>query len=1514
VAIICIILSLFLGACSKSSEVVNIPDTKTILKKSIKIDAISYRVELVHDHNIDLNRLSELAMVAGVDIEITTDPQNGELHLISNKFQYRPRASFVGEDSFSYRLVNIDPENTVIEGDLEGVIDLSVVNIAPSTNSVEVFVRADSPNTIKFPLNDESDPNSLLTTTIISMPNNGTVEMLSPEYFRYFPNPGFLGRDGISFTVSDGKSSSSASIVFKVIGPSVDGSYDFFEVSAGSSIDIILGSQVGNKTKIDIVSSSPSGDLLSIEEDDGRSIGDYNYRPLGRFVGIDQFSYRVTNNQGVTSPLRLAYVNVVNTGPEYKQKALSTLSREDLNFVLDVTDQETNYEDLNFVITKMPENGRLTLTGDGIFTFSPEGNYTGYDFFRFKVDDGSWQTDEYEVPILIQNRAPVAQDISKTISSNSFDDAILLCSDPENTSMSYSIVDNPQRGLVRFKSLDNRLATFEAAPNDVGVVTYTYRCTDGELYSNVATVTYEITSVAPSIAINQLIEVPSNIDNEPFVFTLNYSDADSFPDDMKVFIVSPTTKGPLILTREGLGRYPFSTGVEISYLPEYQNSNYEDEFTLRLFDGHNTSDLVTIKLSIKNRKPISEDFAIELLSGSSKTFTIERSDPEETQTTVTIVSPPRLGDLTYNEITDSYTYYPSGPMIKTPVEPDSFDFMVSDSDGRESGPYTASVNILNRPPEILSDSVSTIGTVAVEKDIKKLDSDDLISQVAIEIVDEPQFGNVQISNNNSYVYTPTGKFNGTDSFTLKAIDPLGAESIELATIDITVNNHLPFFVDSSIEVMASNSIDVNLLDFVSDPDGVLPPQITPISQKEGNLIDLGASRVRYGATPGNTRRGELLVRAEDDKGASLYHTIPINITPAIEANEDIIDLKQGHEYFLSFAKMLENDSSLLTNPSPLSFSEILEVVGGEVTARPDGLQFKSLSYAGDPAYIKYRVSDSIGNFVDSIASFNIGSLDQKNALVFNNLLLFNNAKSTYSPPSVADIFNTWYRFELNSPLYTKDTVVGDATSWSYVGSDISSSVHSTNPIGFISSTIEQNYIHEVTLSSNGSDDDFVGVIATFKRSGGLNRYLSFERTQSCDVPNTFIYYFDGNTKIPLFQKFELPCSENALGGDGWSGKEVKVKIKRQLDTFLFEWSNIDSSNYEFSYSINLLDFPEMNSYLAGEGNYGYIVHSQDQSFWRDIKFDGEKTENKLFYNNSGSYIVEEYNNSLFVFETSCLDDLDCLLENLGGGNKFIAAPRYYFNRLTTESYWLNKSGQMISIADSCAGISLPSGVTCTSEGNNARLIFSPRDSVYSIDIPSHFTAGATALISGAGGGGYSDALHQSDGGSGETLSVEVNGIVGKHVKFYVGVGGSPSLKCLGFCYDFLDRFWGYENPTKPTIRNKTELSDELNYDNYEYRAPSGGGASAIVVDDNIVAISSGGGGGSMAYLDPVLGSVLVRGSKGAGPGGGFGADGNIRLNGQGLGGSSAGGSGVGVILNSVGNPGQDGAVEVLLKR
>ena len=221
----------------------------------------------------------------------------------------------------------------------------------------------------------------------------GTVRLELDGSFVYTPDTPFVGTDNFVYRVSDGAGESRDVLVTlqftneeTIVGPSSfflqQGEVAQFDVAEGL-LATAFSPDGDPLTIIDV--SDPQNGQLDYDVD-----GSFTYTPDDGFAGEDFFFYSVSDGVSVSGPV-IATLVVGNSAPlangDFFQVAHGTeLVRDAAGGIL-ANDFDSDGDDLVISHTE-PNNGQLNLNEeDGSFTYTPDPEFVGRDFFFYTISD-----------------------------------------------------------------------------------------------------------------------------------------------------------------------------------------------------------------------------------------------------------------------------------------------------------------------------------------------------------------------------------------------------------------------------------------------------------------------------------------------------------------------------------------------------------------------------------------------------------------------------------------------------------------------------------------------------------------------------------------------------------------------------------------------------------------------------------------------------------------------------------------------------------------------------------------------------------------------------------------------------------------------------------------------------------------------------------------------------------------------------------------------------------------------
>lgn len=246
--------------------------------------------------------------------------------------------------------------------------------------------------------------------------------------------------------------------------------------------------------------------------------------------------------------------------------------------------------------------------------------------------------------------------------------------------------------------------------------------------------------------------------------TLNATDMDD--DKLNFTIINQPVHGTLKL----------EAGGNFSYTAN-NDSNGTDSFTYIANDGKLNSNNATVTLNT-HIPPIANNMNLTTKVGKNTSSTFNVTDLYGSKLNYTIISNPEHGTLNYT---------PDGNFIYLPylnyTGNDSFTYNVND------GFFNSNIAVTNitvypgNPPLANNMTVITKNGKSVNKAFNITDVD--IDKLTITIIRQPLHGNVNLTEDGKFIYTPNLNFVGTDFFTYLGND--GFFNSNTATVFIKVN-------------------------------------------------------------------------------------------------------------------------------------------------------------------------------------------------------------------------------------------------------------------------------------------------------------------------------------------------------------------------------------------------------------------------------------------------------------------------------------------------------------------------------------------------------------------------------------------------------------------------------------------------------------------------------------------------------------------------------------------------------
>jgi VCBS repeat-containing protein len=439
-------------------------------------------------------------------VTVTSAATNGTtaVDLVTGEITYTPNASYVGGDSFVYRVCDTGTPSLC---DLATVtMTVTVQNDPPVAVDDGYVTDEDTLLTVLAPgvLANDSDPDSdPLTAVWDSGPSGGTLILNADGSFDYTPDADFAGQDSFGYFAYDGLVSSVITATVTITVTAVNDS----PVADDQSVTTPEDTPVG----ITLTANDVDGDPLTYSIVSGPSSGSLSgtppsvtYTPNADFNGGDSFTFQA-NDGGLDSNVATVSITVaaVNDPPVADDQSVTT--DEDTPVGITLTASDVDGDPLTYAVASSPSNGGLSGTPPSV-TYTPDADFNGSDSFTFQANDGSADSNVATVSITVNavNDAPVANDDSASTPVNTLVVVDVAANDVDVEGLDLSSTNTicvgcsgPSNGTL----VNNGDGTFEYTPNAsyTGGDSFVYEICDNDVTTPLCdTATVSIT-VTPSV-------------------------------------------------------------------------------------------------------------------------------------------------------------------------------------------------------------------------------------------------------------------------------------------------------------------------------------------------------------------------------------------------------------------------------------------------------------------------------------------------------------------------------------------------------------------------------------------------------------------------------------------------------------------------------------------------------------------------------------------------------------------------------------------------------------------------------------------------------------------------------------------------------------------------------------------------------------------------------------------------------------------------------------------------------
>ena len=497
-------------------------------------------IEFTQDEDSPINIYPNASDVEGSNLEFSyTNPLNGSISIVNSTLIYTPDLNFNGEDSFTYTA--FDGESYSDSGTID--IYINSVNDPPAIENISDQIIEEGSNFLYALNSSDVDGDILSYSYEISEEIEASI---SGDLLTISFDSDYNGEIQVEAFVSDGEYIDSDN--FRITVTPVNDS----PVVQNPLPDLILNEDF-IEYRIDISNTFDDVDLDSLQYSYSidnsniidislieselilNSIQDQSGGPLNIVLTADDLNRRVT-----ISDYFEIIVEAENDAPIAYDIVLD-INEDAPEIVLpDFVDVDTGDSSIELSIVTNPSHGSLDVQGQG-FLYSPNSNFSGVDFFTYKIYDGYTYSNSANafIYVLPSNDPPEILDIE---AQQIYEDSSLQIEIPT--------IDIDQDVLSFEATSNNSQAYFEGSNLTVvpdlnfnGEISVIISVSDGEYYDN----TELIIDVLPSNDPPEIFDIDSQEIDEDSILNISLDGTDIDGDQLSYSIESDVDSEIILL-------------------------------------------------------------------------------------------------------------------------------------------------------------------------------------------------------------------------------------------------------------------------------------------------------------------------------------------------------------------------------------------------------------------------------------------------------------------------------------------------------------------------------------------------------------------------------------------------------------------------------------------------------------------------------------------------------------------------------------------------------------------------------------------------------------------------------------------------------------------------------------------------------------------------------------------------------------------------------------------------------
>jgi VCBS repeat-containing protein len=748
---------------------------------------------------IDLRALVADVETADADLtyEIVTGPSAmaGSLAPTATNgvFAFTPAPDFSGSTALTFRVTDRgDPDGAPgapgYSGPLSSSVRTFAITITPVNDAPVALARtattAEDTAVSGTALALDVD-SANLTYSVVTGPAHGTLVLNANGSFTYTPHADYYGDDSFTYRAFDGADYSNAALVSITVTPVNDAPTATDDSATVAEDGAVAVDVLANDSDID----SAAVTVLAVTQGAHGSVaftaGGVTYTSDADYYGSDSFTYTISDGSGGFATATVSVtVSPVNDAPVATGESFTT--DEDTALSGSVLGNDTDIDSplLTAELASGPAHGALVLNADGTFTYTPDADYFGGDSFTYRAFDGQAYSNVATVALTVApvNDAPTFAPLGDvTLDEDAPDQTILITgvlAGPANeagqfvnvVAVSNNLALVPHPVVVGVGA--NRMLTFRPVADAHGTATITVTATDDQGASFARTFTITVDPVADAPAVPPYIPPFVAVEDQPITGVLPAYDADGAG---VTFAIVGTPVGGTVELNPVTGAFTFTPDANFEGTASFQ-------YTVSNATGTTAPATVSIVIAAVNDAPVAAPQAVSVSEDGTFSGTVSAFDPDAGDSvTFALVSGPAHGTLAFNP-DGSFTYTPNADYYGD----DSFAFTATDGTlVSNEALVSITVTPVNDAPVATGESFTTDEDTALSGSVLGNDTDIDSPLLTAELASDAAHGDLVLTADGTFTYTPHADYFGSDSFTYRASD--GADYSNVVTVSLTVN-------------------------------------------------------------------------------------------------------------------------------------------------------------------------------------------------------------------------------------------------------------------------------------------------------------------------------------------------------------------------------------------------------------------------------------------------------------------------------------------------------------------------------------------------------------------------------------------------------------------------------------------------------------------------------------------------------------------------------------------------------